>query len=251
MPGCLWEYLLNVGFFFFGFVLGISEISKKGYIPHHVYLLIFVCFTGDTSFVSQRTIDAHNNLSAVSSGSNSNSNINSNAKHPNKSVHFQNIRPDPVGFGSFASPAKPGMHRSPRSPILPGVVANRHGSILPRYVPNVVSEHNEAFVTLPSITNGRCSNPSYKELELQRGRVLSENMSDNLNARHISTACGYTDMTGRRSCMSQKSNSNSCLDGAETWDGDTTTSGSYTVDPQELCDEIDKLFFDDVQDIVV
>lgn len=27
------------------------------------------------------------------------------------------------------------------------------------------------------------------------------------------------------------------------WDNDTTTSGSYTVDPEELCDEIDRLFF--------
>ena len=36
-----------------------------------------------------------------------------------------------------------------------------------------------------------------------------------------------------------------------TWDGETTTSGSYTVDPQELTEEIDKLFFETPKDIVV
>jgi hypothetical protein len=36
-----------------------------------------------------------------------------------------------------------------------------------------------------------------------------------------------------------------------TWDGETTTSGSYTVDPQELSQEIDKLFFETPKDVVV
>lgn len=63
----------------------------------------------------------------------------------------------------------------------------------------------------------------------------------------------YMDMTGgRASFTSQGSNqSNSNIDGNGTWDGDTTTSGSYTVDAHELCDEIDKLFFDEIQDVVV
>ncbi|KAK7496601.1 hypothetical protein BaRGS_00012253 [Batillaria attramentaria] len=56
----------------------------------------------------------------------------------------------------------------------------------------------------------------------------------------------YMDMSGATYNASQHSTTTT-----GTWDGDTTTSGSYTVDPHELAQEIDKLFFDQPKDVVV
>lgn len=56
----------------------------------------------------------------------------------------------------------------------------------------------------------------------------------------------YMDMNGAIYNTSQYSTTTS-----DTWDGETTTSGSYTVDAEELAEEIDKLFFDKGKDVVV
>lgn len=72
----------------------------------------------------------------------------------------------------------------------------------------------------------------------------------NSNLLPVSPDAEYMDMSGARPFLPHRANSSPCVDAG--WDGDTTTSGSYTVDPQELCEEIDKLFFDGVpKDIVV
>ena len=57
----------------------------------------------------------------------------------------------------------------------------------------------------------------------------------------------YMDMTG----ATYVPTSQLSVGTSGTWDGETTTSGSYTVDPQELTEEIDKLFFETPKDVVV
>ncbi|XP_012939712.1 protocadherin-11 X-linked [Aplysia californica] len=238
--------------------------------------------SGDTSFASQRGFNAaHNNLSLSGntglskpvnlSGHSNNSNANTSARlgsgrSPHKSVHFQNIRPDPLSFGSFLSPMTSPPGSSGRPPLPPHHGASKSGGLsMPpsstsRFAPNLLSDDDGSYVKLSNnnsnaIRNsGRRSNPSNQELERHRNRMLSDNLLPNPGSQLMGASNRdeeYMDMNSARSFASQRSNSNSCIDSADRWDGDTTTSGSYTVDPQELCDEIDKLFFDEVKDVVV
>ncbi|KAH9507815.1 Protocadherin-11 Y-linked [Bulinus truncatus] len=209
----------------------------------------------DTSFASQRAFNAHNNLSSVSSA---NSNISSSCSSlknagGGRSVHFQNIHPDPVNVGTFLSPMTPTTlpARPPRVPNYSFGGAPVMSS--PQYATNLSPNDVLANRHVGGNMSGRRPNPSSVFAEGSRNQSLI-NFSTNQNMRHpipVHPSGDYIDTSsGRRSNMSQRSNS--AMDG--TWDADTTTtttSGSYVVDPQELCDEIDKLFFDEVQDVVV
>ncbi|GFN75067.1 protocadherin-11 x-linked [Plakobranchus ocellatus] len=235
--------------------------------------------SGDTSFASQRGYNPHNNLNmTLSNGSNSKTgginNSNHNSSKPSsgsKSVHFQNIHPDPVGVGSFLPPPTSQSNvpaRPPRPRHAPTSASHRPqasttSSNPSRYTPNLFSEDNGSYVKLANHDGRLLSSPS--PIPLNKSRKLqpavqmdtfSSNQSNRFAPSHAHLRPGeveYMDMTGGRSSFtSQGSNlSNSGLDGTGTWDGDTTTSGSYTVDAHELCDEIDKLFFDEIQDVVV
>lgn len=216
----------------------------------------FTHVSGDTSFASQRGSEVPNNLSAINKAGNSS--VASGVKYPAKSVHFQNIRPDSSGFGSLVSLSTPSTFasRPPRSPILPAAQAQKSCPGASRYIPNVLSEDHGSCMKMPTNASSRSFAPSSKDIELHRNRVFNDCLANKQNNRHLNTRSPNNSehssgMSRARSSISQRSNSNSCLDGTETWDGDTTTSGSYTVDPQELCDEIDKLFFDELQDVVV
>ncbi|KAK0064798.1 protocadherin beta-14 [Biomphalaria pfeifferi] len=215
--------------------------------------------SGDSSFTSQRVFNSHNNLSSVSSTSSNvfnNSSASVRGGASNKSVHFQNIHPDPVNVGSFLSPMASAsfMGRQPRVANYaiggaPTTMAGASGSPLfaPNLSPNEVISNRHATFNM----NGRRPSPSSQATDGHRNQSLI-NFSAHPSTRHPipfnPTGVESTDLTsGRRSNMSQRSNSGMDV----TWDADTTTSGSYTVDPQELCDEIDKLFFDEVKDVIV
>ncbi|GFR91401.1 protocadherin-11 X-linked [Elysia marginata] len=237
--------------------------------------------SGDTSFASHRGYNPHNNLNATLSNSSSNNSKTGGLNHSNihtsskpsggtKSVHFQNIHPEPMGLGTFLPP--PGNHsnvptRPPRPGHAPSAVkyipqTSSTSSNPSRYTPNLFSDDTGSYVKLANHDGRLLSNPSpvlQAQGRKQQPAMPMNTFSTNQNSRfppgsaRARPEVEYMDMTGgRASFTSQGSNqSNSNIDCNGTWDGDTTTSGSYTVDAHELCDEIDKLFFDEIQDVVV
>ncbi|RUS86827.1 hypothetical protein EGW08_005423 [Elysia chlorotica] len=240
--------------------------------------------SGDTSFASHRGYNPHNNLNVtLSNGSSSNNNSktggginnsntlsNSKPSGGTKSVHFQNIHPEPMGVGTFLPP--PSNHsnvpaRPPRPSHAPSSTlyspqTSSISSNSSRYPPNLFSDDTGSYVKLANHDGRLLSSQSpilqgqgRKQQPALQMNTFSTNQTNRFspgNAR-VRPEVDYMDMTGgRASYTSQGSNqSTSNLDGNGTWDGDTTTSGSYSVDAHELCDEIDKLFFDEIQDVVV
>ncbi|XP_067663875.1 protocadherin gamma-A3-like [Haliotis asinina] len=85
---------------------------------------------------------------------------------------------------------------------------------------------------------------SYGQLSQNGGRHKGQQDSGAyVHLKHPMIEGEYMDMNGHK--MSRMHHVDDTVSEMNTsaWDNDTTTSGSYTVDPEELCDEIDRLFF--------
>ena len=159
-------------------------------------------------------------------------------------------------------PTRPPRPSHAPSSVLYTPQASSFSSNSSRYQPNLFSDDAGSYVKLANHDGRLLSSPSpilqaqgRKQQPAMQMNTFLTNQNNRFspgNAR-VRPEIEYMDMTGgRASYTSQGSNqSNSNIDGNGTWDGDTTTSGSYSVDAHELCDEIDKLFFDEIQDVVV
>ncbi|XP_070198664.1 protocadherin-9-like [Littorina saxatilis] len=161
--------------------------------------------------------------------------------HISDDVTEDNPRHNMTSFSSFSPLARQGQRGSPTS------TSSSASSSLPPSRRHQASRQSRASRemerdNLPhpypasSAHYGEGEDGSYVDLKRQQ--------------RHPAVEChgDYMDMTGSPTYVptSQLSVATS-----GTWDGETTTSGSYTVDAQELSQEIDKLFFDTPKDVVV
>ncbi|XP_059143811.1 protocadherin alpha-6-like [Physella acuta] len=191
--------------------------------------------SGDLSFTNQRCLSPHNNLNTpVGYGASAGCGLKNSS-----SAQFQNIHPDPKPGPTFQS-HKAHLGAGGRAP-LGSRPSHPAGSSYPhaaqQYNPNIFSDKSGSYLKLTNEANGRPNLPTNGSSRL----MISANRSGE-----------YMDMSGMRPYMAPRPGSdNSCMDSTNNWDADTTTSGSYTVDPQELCEEIDKLFFEQIKDVVV
>ena len=164
------------------------------------------------------------------------------ADHPRHNMtSFSSFSPQPrqgavpnAAAAAAASRASPSSSSSTSSSLPP---SRRHHPGSVRHSRGGREAERDSSLPLPhpasSSHYGDGEDGSYVDLKRQQQRRRADG--------------DYMDMTG----ATYVPTSQLSVGTSGTWDGETTTSGSYTVDPQELTEEIDKLFFETPKDVVV
>ena len=157
----------------------------------------------------------------------------------NTIVELMNSKDSKLNEGFVNTPATPGnllgsINNKLISPVLPHGINNMgvpsRGEPSPQRAPPALSPRQQANYYLPSRTGAYRDTPA-------------------MNDSKYDDTC---DTTGgiQYSCADVSevlhTKTDSRLDCPDKDDSSTTTSGSYVVDPQDLCDEIDELFFKDL-----
>ena len=164
---------------------------------------------------------------------------------------YQQCKSSPVSFSTFyGGSTSPSLVISDVSTV-PGVPKHRPSSQCANPGPHTTGSPNYS-VLHQNYLNAQRQSSNYRS----HPRDSCSHPSRDINGTYVKLKSHpyeseYMDMATPRvsgSCYQDDTTSEM----TSAWDdATTTTSGSYTVDADELCDEIDKLFFSQCQDIIV